>query len=63
MVVSEMFLAFYSSIGGGAIGNMLFQWEQAGVFSYVLPFLLIFAVVFGILSKTGVFKEKGINIV
>ncbi len=68
-MISETFLAFYSSVGGGAIGNMLFQWEQAGVFSYVLPFLLIFALVFGILSKINIFggkngnEGKGINIV
>lgn len=47
---------------GGAVGNMLSQWEQAGVFSYVLPFLLIFALVFGILVKTNLFKDnKSIN--
>ena len=68
-MIGNMFLAFYSSVGGGAIGNMLFQWEQAGVFSYVLPFLLIFAVVFGILSKINIFGGKegkgnmGINVV
>ena len=62
-MIGNMFLAFYSSVGGGAIGNMFFQWEQAGVFSYVLPFLLIFAVIYGILSKTKIFKEKGINVV
>jgi len=60
-MIGDMFLAFYSSIGGGTIGNMLFQWEQAGVFAYVLPFLLIFAVVFGILSKTKIFENKGLN--
>ena len=69
-MIGEMFLAFYSSMGGGgAIGNLLFQWEQAGVFSYVLPFLLIFALVFGILSKINIFSSKegkpnvGVNVV
>lgn len=60
-MIGEIFLAFYSSIGGGTIGNLLFQWEQAGVFAYVLPFLLIFAVVFGILAKTRIFDNKGLN--
>ena len=60
-MIGDMFLAFYSSIGGGTIGNMLFQWEQAGVFAYVLPFLLIFAIVFGILAKTKIFDNKGLN--
>ncbi|MFA5953669.1 MAG: hypothetical protein WC812_03685 [Candidatus Pacearchaeota archaeon] len=56
-------LAFYSSYGGGAIGNLFFQWQQAGVFSYVLPFLLIFALVFGILSTINIFgtNSKGIS--
>ena len=68
-MVSGIFLAFYSSVGGGVIGNILFQWEQAGVFAYVLPFLLIFAVVFGILAKTNIFGSRngksnvGINVV
>lgn len=55
-----MFLYSYGYYGG-QIGNMLARWEQAGVFSYVLPFLLIFALVFGILVKTNLFKDKPIN--
>ena len=39
-----------------------FEWESAGVFVYVLPFLLIFVLVFGILSKLSIFNEnKGVN--
>src|SRR3989338_10579622 len=50
---------------GGSIGNMLLSWEQAGFFSYVLPFLLIFAIVFGILTKIKLFgaENKGLNAV
>ncbi len=59
-----LFLGYYSSMGGGTIGNLLFQWEQAGVFSYVLPFLLIFAIIYGILSQTQILGDrKGINVV
>lgn len=55
-------LVTYSTIGGGTIGNLLFKWEQAGVFSYVLPFLVIFALIYGILTKIAIFGEnKGIN--
>jgi len=51
-------LAWY----GGAIGDMLSSWEQMGFFSYLLPFLLIFALVFGILVQIQLFKEnKAIN--
>jgi len=61
MIFKEMMLAWYGT-GGGEIGNMLVQWEQAGFFSYILPFLLIFALVYGILSKTKIFDDhKAIN--
>jgi len=62
MIDSLFSLAFYSTIGGGTIGNLLFQWESAGVFSYVLPFLVIFALIFGILSTMNLFgNNKAIN--
>jgi len=48
---------------GGTAGNILFQLEQQGVFSYILPFLMIFAILYGILSKTNIFKNNGINII
>jgi len=41
----------------GALGDLFTKWEQAGFFSYLLPFLLIFALVFGILTKVQIFKE------
>ncbi len=48
-----------------SITEILNQWAAMGVFSYVFPFLLIFAVVFGILQKARIFgdaeKTKGIN--
>ena len=53
-ILSFQFGGFY----GGDIGNLLAYWEQVGVFSYVLPFLLIFAVVFGIMMKTRVFGDN-----
>ncbi len=47
---------------GGVIGNLVAQWNQMGFFSYVLPFLLIFAIVFGVLSKVKSFQDnKGVN--
>lgn len=56
-ILSFQFGAFY----GGDIGNLLSYWEQMGFFSYVLPFLLIFALVFGILTKTKIFDNKAVN--
>jgi len=40
-------MALYSSLQ-----DIFYQWEYMGVFDYILPFLLVFAVVFGILSST-----------
>ena len=46
----------------GSITDVLNVWADAGVFAYVLPFLMIFAVVFGILNKTKVLGEsKGVQ--
>ena len=53
-----MFLASYGYYGGGAIGDALSQLEYMGFFMYILPFLLIFTLVFGILSSMKLFKEN-----
>ena len=54
--------AWYGTYYEGEIGNILVKAEQAGVFSYVLPFLLIFALVNGILTRINLFNEnKAIN--
>lgn len=38
------------------IAEILNYWNYVGVFSYVLPFLLVFAVVFAILKKADILK-------
>jgi hypothetical protein len=43
---------------GGALGDFFSKWEEAGLFSYLLPFLLIFALVFGILTRVQIFKDN-----
>src|SRR6056297_2047698 len=64
MIEGLIALASYSLGTGGGIGNALFQLEQMGVFAYLLPFLLIFALVYGILTKTTILgNNKGINVV
>jgi hypothetical protein len=40
------------------ITDVLNTWNNIGVFSYVIPFLLIFAVVFAILKKTKILSDK-----
>jgi hypothetical protein len=42
----------------GGIGDALNSLAAAGFFTYAVPFLLIFALVFGILSRMGLFKEN-----
>lgn len=46
------------------IADVLNQWQTAGVFDYILPFLLIFSVVFGILASTNILgSKKGVNVI
>lgn len=54
-----------ASLVGLSIPQLLQSWEQAGLFSYILPFLVIFAVVFGLLERLKIFGEdsKGVNAV
>lgn len=64
MLEKMLTLASYSYYEGGVIGDVLNTWADAGLFSYILPFLLIFAIVFGILDRMGLFdKNRGINAV
>lgn len=50
---------------GFDVGSVLADWESRGIYDFVLPFLLIFAVVFGILTATNIFgkNSRGINTV
>jgi len=44
--------------------EVFYQWETIGVFEIVLPFLLIFAIVYGILSSTKFLGEnQGVYVV
>lgn len=56
-MIEVSFLA-WGGFYDGAIGQMLTTWEQAGVFSYVLPFLMIFALVFTVIGKMKIFGEN-----
>jgi len=57
-LISVAWAGVYS---GGSFGDLLYQWEQMGMFAYILPFLLIFAVVYGILNRTNIFEAQGVN--
>ncbi len=52
-------LASYGFFKGGELGNVLAQWQAAGVFSYALPFLLLFALTFGLLCRINLFSTRG----
>ncbi|GBE19793.1 MAG TPA: hypothetical protein ENG87_03410 [Candidatus Pacearchaeota archaeon] len=61
-MLKEVVLASYTYFDGGAIGEMFTIWEQAGFFSYIMPFLLIFSLIFAILERIKIFKDnKAIN--
>jgi len=67
MINAVIALASYGSFGSGALGELFAQWEAAGIFEYALPFLLIFALVFGLLMKLNIFASKdnpnkGVNV-
>ncbi len=64
MINGAIFLASYAAFGGGALGNIFAQWEAMGVFTYALPFLLLFSLIYSILSFLPVFQNnKGVNAV
>lgn len=42
----------------GSMADILFQWENMGVFSFALPFLLVFVIVYGILTSTKFFGDN-----
>ena len=57
-----MFLQFFGGYGGGSFGSFLVKLEQLGFFDYLLPFLIIFALIFGILTKIKIFEDnKAVN--
>ena len=41
-----------------SIGEILQSWDNIGIFAYVLPFLLIFAMVYGILASTSILGKN-----
>lgn len=47
--------------GYGAWAQVMAQWEQLGVFTVLLPFVLIFAVVYAILERIELFKNRGVH--
>lgn len=58
VIGAGMFMQFFS------LYDLYAQWESSGVFDFLLPALLIFSVIFGILTSTGVLgANRGVNFV
>jgi len=62
MIGETLFLQTFAYAGGG-FGGLLDSLAQMGFFSFVLPFLLIFALVYGLLLRVKLFEKQGINAV
>jgi len=61
-MLDKIFTLQFRGYYGGSFSELLVYMEQVGFFAYVLPFLLIFALVFAILTRTQIFKNnKAIN--
>jgi len=59
-----LFAQFLPFSDGFSFQEIFLQWEAIGVFDFFLPFLLIFAVIFGILNSTGILSEnKGVHVI
>ena len=43
------------------IANTIKFWESFGVFSIVLPFILVFAIIYGLLTKMDFFPKRSTN--
>ena len=57
-MITTAFLQFFS------LYDLYAQWETSGVFDFLLPAMLIFATIFGILTSTGVLGgNRGVNFV
>jgi hypothetical protein len=53
----------YFIYGGGPFEQLVMQWNQMGIFTVLLPFLLIFAVVFAILEKVKLLQNKAVHVI
>lgn len=46
------------------IGDLFYQLQGSGVYEYLLPFLLVFSILFAILEKTQIFTgKKNVNVI
>jgi len=49
---------------GGPLEQVIYQWGQFGIFSVILPFILVFSIVFAIFEKINLFKNnKAVHVI
>lgn len=60
-MIGDMLLLVSYGFNEGQFGVLLDRLTQMGFFSYVLPFLLIFALIYGILLRVKIFEKNSIN--
>ena len=53
---------YYPAFGWTSLYQVMQQWEQFGVFTVIFPLILVFAVVFAILEKVDLFKNRGVHL-
>lgn len=53
----------YSPFMSGGFYSLIEQWQQFGVFTVLLPLVLVFAIVFAILEKINILNNKGVHLV
>lgn len=58
MLEKLVVLASLGPIPNVNFGDLLAQWQQYGLFDYILPFLILFAFIFGILIKLNLFGDE-----
>ena len=57
-MIIDFLLVSGSYFGTGVTGDLFRYWEQQGFFSHILPFLLIFALIYGVLTKSNIFNDN-----
>ncbi len=47
-----------------SVAELFYQWESIGVFEFILPFLILFAIIFGVLSTTNILgHNRGVHLI
>lgn len=53
----------YMGYGWGSFQQLMQAWTNLGVFTVLLPLLLIFTIVFAILEKVNLFNNRGVHLI